>query len=119
MPRAAVELISFPYMRGPRGKGEVVRLGFALLCPVQTLLGWALQPGPKWLAVALGLGKAWMCLRSEAPSLQEKCVSTWTGIWLHIPSQSSRDVNFQKGGLPCGFMSVILGFKLFMHEKLL
>lgn len=52
------------------------------------------------------------------PSLQESCVSAWTGgIWLHIPSQSSRDVNFQKRGLPCGFMSVILGFKLFMYEK--
>lgn len=36
------------------------------------------------------------------PSLQKSCVSTCTGIWLHIPSQSSRDVNFKKGGLPCG-----------------
>lgn len=53
------------------------------------------------------------------PSLQKSFVSAWTGMWLHIPSQSSRDVSFQKGGLPCGFMSVILGFKLFMHEKLL
>lgn len=51
------------------------------------------------------------------PFLQKSCVSTRTGIWLHIPSRSSRDVNFQKGGVPCGFMSVILGFKLFMHEK--
>lgn len=87
-----------------------------------TLLSLALQTGPQRPAVVLGLGKALgvpvvgVGLHAD-PFLQKSCVSTRTGIWLHIPSQSSRDVNFQKGGVPCGFMSVILGFKLFMHEK--
>lgn len=65
MPKAAVGLTSPPYVQGPRcmpvgeGRSGKTCLGSA------TLRGLALQTGPERPAVGLGLGKVWVCLRSE------------------------------------------------------
>lgn len=105
----------------------------AATCPKQ-LLGWApfcalSRPDPAGFGsaagaegplVTLGWGSLGRTCRDRGctQSLpQGDLCGTCAGVYLRIPFQSSQDVNFQKGGPPCIFMSVILGFKLFMHEK--
>lgn len=100
------------------GRGGKTWLGSA------TLLGLALQTGPQRPAVALGLGKAWVCLRSEWGCAQilprRKVLSAHGRVFgfTFLP-RVLETLTFKRESLPCGFMSVILGFKLFMHEKLL
>lgn len=74
------------------GKRKVVRLCFGLLCPDLAGFGSAAgdrvasgdsQPGEGLGAPAVAGG-----LHAD-PNLQESCVSTWTGIYLRIPFQSS------------------------------
>lgn len=63
-------LHAWPQLHAGGEKGEVVRLCFALLCPVLTLLGLALQLVAEWPVVALSLRMAWVRLWLQESSAQ-------------------------------------------------